>query len=149
MNGYTNQYLANQIATATPEQLLLMLYDGAIRFSTLAIKAIEDNDIPKRAYYINKASAIISELDATLDHDQDARLAENLDALYHYMLKEFMNANKDNDPEPLQNIIKMLKELRETWAEAITLAKNEQTEPVSQNPDSDSAPVSTKIAAAL
>ncbi len=149
MNGYTNQYLTNQIASASPEQLLLMLYDGAIRFTTLAVKAIESNDIPKRAYYINKASAIISELDATLDHDQDANLAENLDALYHYMLKEFMNANKDNDPEPLKAIIKMLKELRETWAEAIALAKNEQVEPASPNLDSDPAPGHTKIAAAL
>ncbi|HHL33669.1 MAG TPA: hypothetical protein ENJ30_04830 [Desulfobulbaceae bacterium] len=53
-------------------------------------------------YYINKASAIISEPDATLDHLQDANLAENLGARHHYLPKEFMSANGDNDPEPLR-----------------------------------------------
>ncbi len=148
MNGYTNQYLANQIASASPEQLLLMFYDGAIRFTSLAMKAIEDNDIPKRTYYINKASAIVAELDATLDRSQDARLAENLDALYAYMLKEYMNANRDNDLKPLKVIVKMLKELRETWAEAAVIYRREQDGPaMEQQAATPAAP--KKIAAAM
>ncbi|HEB49729.1 MAG TPA: flagellar export chaperone FliS [Desulfobulbus sp.] len=148
MNGYTNQYLANQIASASPEQLLLMFYDGAIRFTSLAMKAIEDNDIPKRTYYINKASAIVAELDATLDRSQDARLAENLDALYAYMLKEYMNANRDNDLKPLKVIVKMLKELRETWAEAAVIYRREQDGPAMEQPAATPA-APKKIAAAM
>ena len=148
MNGYTNQYLANQIASASPEQLLLMFYDGAIRFTSLAMKAIEANDIPRRTYYINKASAIVAELDATLDRNQDANLAENLDALYAYMLNEYMNANRDNDVEPLKVIVKMLKELRETWAEAAAIYRREQAGPAMEQPAA--APAAPgKIAAAM
>lgn len=68
MNGYTNQYLTNTVHSASPEQLMLMLYDGAIRFVALGIQAIDNGLIDKRAYYINKCSAIISEFSATLDH---------------------------------------------------------------------------------
>ncbi len=148
MNGYANQYLNNQIASASPEQLLLMLYDGAIRFTKLAIQAIEANDIPKRAYYVNKASAIISELDATLDHNQDASLAENLDALYHYLLKQLMNGNKDNDAAPLEETVDMLRDLRETWAKAIEIARQEQAAGHSAAGEATAAP-QPKIAAAL
>ncbi len=147
MNGYTNQYLANQIASASPEQLLLMFYDGAIRFTTLAMKAIEENDIPKRSYYINKASAIVTELDATLDRDRDPQLAENLDALYSYMLREYMSANRDNDVEPLKVIVTMLKELRETWAQAAAIYRQEQAGVAGQAAVAPGEP--KKIAAAM
>ena len=68
MNGYTNQYLANSVNAASPEQLMLMLYDGAIRFISMAIQSIDNGLVDKRAYYINKTSAIVSEFAATLDH---------------------------------------------------------------------------------
>ena len=125
MNGYTNQYLANTVNSASPEQLMLMLYDGAIRFLAQAILAIEDNDIDKRAHFINKASAIISEFAATLDHSQDASLAENLDALYSYMLGRMQDATLKNDTQPLEEVKTMLSDLRTTWAEAIDLNKQD------------------------
>lgn len=125
MNGYTNQYLANTVNSATPEQLMLMLYDGAIRFLNLAMQAIENKQRDKRAHNINKASAIISEFAATLDHTQDANLAENLDALYSYMLTRLSDANLKNDTEPLEEVRTMLSDLRTTWAEAIELNKQD------------------------
>lgn len=125
MNGYTNQYLANTVNSASPEQLMLMLYDGAIRFLGMGIQAIENEMIDKRAYYINKASAIISEFAATLDHSQDANLAENLDALYNYMLGRLQDANLDNDSQPLEEVKTMLSDLRGTWAQAIDLNKQD------------------------
>ena len=125
MNGYTNQYLANTVNSATPEQLMLMLYDGAIRFLNLAMQAIENKQIDKRAYNINKASAIISEFAATLDHSQSADLAENLDALYSYMLNRLLDANLKNDTEPLEEVKTMLSDLRTTWAQAIELNKQD------------------------
>ena len=126
MNGYTNNYLSNQVNMASPEQLMLMLYDGAVRFAALAIKAIEDNDSEKRATYINKTYAILSEFAATLDHNQDAKLAENLDALYNYMQQQLMNASLKNDPAPVREVKTMLSDLRQTWAQAIEQNKQEK-----------------------
>lgn len=126
MNGYTNNYLASQVNTASPEQLMLMLYDGAVRFASLAIKAIEENAPDKRSYYINKTYAILSEFAATLDHNQDAQLAENLDALYNYMQQQLMKANLKNDPKPVGEVKDMLSDLRKTWAQAIEIDKQEK-----------------------
>ncbi|MBM9537394.1 flagellar export chaperone FliS [Desulfobulbus alkaliphilus] len=127
MNGYTNQYVANSVNAASPEQLMLMLYDGAVRFISLAIQAIDNGQIDKRAYYINKTSAIVSEFAATLDHNQDAKLAEDLDALYSYMLGRMMEANLKNKTEPLHEVKTMLSDLRATWAQAIEINKEKKS----------------------
>ena len=126
MNSYTNNYLANQVNTASPEQLMLMLYDGAVRFASMAIKAIEENTPDKRSYYINKTYAILAEFAATLDRSQDAELAENLDALYHYMQQRLMDANLHNDPAPIAEVREMLTDLRQTWARAIEIDRHEK-----------------------
>ncbi len=126
MNGYTNNYLENQVNTASPEQLMLMLYDGAVRFASLAIKAIENGTPDKRSYYINKTYAILSEFAATLDRSQDAGLADNLDGLYNYMQQRLMDANLNNDPAPVAEVKKMLADLRGTWAKAIEIDKQER-----------------------
>ena len=116
MNGYTNQYLANTVLSASPEQLLLLLYDGAGRFLAQAIQAIEVGQVDKRAYFINKASAIVSEFAATLDRSQAPALAEDLTALYGYMLRRMMQANLKNDVALLDEVEALLIELREAWA---------------------------------
>ena len=126
MNGYTNQYLANTVLSASPEQLMLMLYDGAGRFLAQAIQAIEVGQVDKRAYFINKASAIVSEFAATLDRSQAPALAEDLTALYGYMLRRMMQANLKNDTEPLVEVKGLLADLRATWAEAIEINRAEQ-----------------------
>lgn len=102
---------------------MIMLYDGAIRFLNQGIQAIEDKTIDKRSYFINKASAIIAEFAATLDYSHNAELAEDLKALYGYMLKRLMQGNMQNDPEPLQEVRTLLAELRDTWTQAIELNK--------------------------
>ena len=134
MNGYTNQYLTNTVQSASPEQLMLMLYDGAIRFVALGIQAIDNGLLDKRAYYINKTSAIITEFSATLDHSQNPQLAEDLDALYAYMLNRLMTANLKNDTEPLEEVKKMLTELRMTWSKAIEINKQEIREAAGLEP---------------
>ncbi len=140
MNGYTNNYLANQVNTASPEQLMLMLYDGAVRFASLAIKAIADDTPDKRSYFINKTYAILSEFAATLDHNQDAQLAENLDALYSYMQQQLMEANLKNDAAPVIEVKKMLSDLRQTWAQAIEMNKKEKqpTQAAESTPEGNS-----------
>ena len=126
MNGYTNQYLANTVLSASPEQLMLMLYDGAGRFLAQAIQAIEDGRIEQRTHGINKASAIVTEFAATLDRTQAPVLADDLTALYGYMLRRMMQANLKNDTEPLVEVKGLLADLRATWAQAIEINRAEK-----------------------
>lgn len=135
MNGYVNQYMTNSVNSASPEQLMLMLYDGAIRFISLGIQAIENGLIDKRAYYINKTSAIITEFAATLDHSMNPQLAEDLDALYSYMLNRMMEANLKNDAERLVEVKQLLVDLRGTWAQAIEINKQELRESAGIEPN--------------
>ena len=128
MNGYTNQYLATTVNSASPEQLMLMLYDGAIRFISLGAQAIENGLVDKRADYGNKASAMVSAFAATLDRNQNAQLADDLDALYGYMLRRMLDANLKNDTAPLLEVRQLLSDLRATWAQAIDLNKKEMRE---------------------
>jgi len=125
MNGY-NQYHNNQIATASREQILLLLYDGAIRFCKQAKKAIEEDDTPSKGRFIGKAMAIITEFSNTLDHEIGGDIASNLDGLYNFMLKELTTANINNDPKPIDTACTMLCELRATWAEAIEINNLDQ-----------------------
>ncbi len=123
VNAYSNNYLENQINSATPEQLLIMLYDGAIRFTNQAVQAINDNNIEGRNYYINKACAIISELNATLDHDIGGKIASDLNLLYDYLLRELHKANSSNNADKLSPVLRILSDLRDTWQKAIELNK--------------------------
>ncbi len=135
MNMYSNDYLQNQIATASKEQLLIMFYDGAIRFTMQAKQAIEKNDIEGRNYAIQKASAIVTELAATLDHKIGGKIAEDLDALYAFMLKEYNKATIKNDSSGLVAVENILNDLRETWVQAIEINKSEkQVQDVSTEP---------------
>lgn len=149
MNGYTNQYLANSVNSASPEQLMLMLYDGAIRFISLAVQAIENGLIDKRAYYINKTSAIVTEFAATLDHSQNAKLAEDLDALYGYMQNRMLQANLKNDSEPLLEVKKLLGDLRSTWGQAIEINKQEMREAAGMSTTAPSTMPYRPLAAAM
>ena len=124
MNAYS-QYQQNQILTASPEQILLMLYDGAIRFTREAIMGVEEDDLGHLHHGIQKAMAIITEFSNTLDHRIGGEIAENLDALYNFMIRELTMANLHKDAEKLRTVETLLVDLRATWAEAIELNRAE------------------------
>ncbi len=128
MNAYLNQYQNNLVSTASREQILLMLYDGAIRFVRQASEAIADRNYSRKATMINKAMAIISEFSATLDFEVGGDIAHNLFALYDYMNRELVKANVKNDPQPLAIVDKLLSDLRETWGEAVEIVRREKAE---------------------
>lgn len=115
------QYQQAQIETAPPEQLLLMLYDGAIRFSNVAKKAIEEKDFQLANAHCIKVQNILTELMVTLDMKVGGELAQNLFDLYDYMNRLSMQANIQKDSRPIDEILVHLKELRMAWAQA---AKN-------------------------
>ena len=125
MNAYS-QYQENQIFSASPEQILLMLYDGAIRFTRQAIYGIEEDNIAIFHHGIKKSMAIITEFSNSLDHTIGGEIAENLDALYNFMIRELTLANLHKDIEKLRVVEKLLMDLRATWAEAVEINNREQ-----------------------
>jgi len=126
MNTYNmNQYQQNQVSTASPEQILLMLYDGAIRFTRRAIAGIEENQPDLKGSGVTKAMAIIAEFSNSLDRTIGGHFAEDLDALYDFMMRELTSANLKNDVEKLRNVERLLMDLRQTWGEAVEINKRE------------------------
>lgn len=122
-----DNYQSTQVGTASPERLLLMLYDGAIRFSRLALEKMQCGDIAGKGMYIGKALAIVSEFQCTLNHDVGGEIARNLERLYVYIIGEFTKANINNDIKPLENAISILTTLRDTWTEAVAIARKERS----------------------
>lgn len=126
MNAYNvNQYQQNQVGTASPEQILLMLYDGAIRFTRRAITGIEEKNPEMKLSGVAKTMAIIAEFSNSLNHDIGGKIADDLDALYNFMMRELTSANLNNDIEKLRNVEKLLVDLRQTWGEAVLVRKKE------------------------
>lgn len=126
MNAYISQYQSTQIDTASREQILIMLYDGAIRFTRQAIHAISNGDNSGKIESIQKALAIVAEFRNTLDHKIGGEIAANLDALYAFMIQSLVRGNIKNDTKSLEVVDGLLNDLRETWKQAIEIARSEQ-----------------------
>jgi flagellar protein FliS len=112
----TQNYLRTQVFTATPEQLQMMLYDGAIRFAEQARPAIETKNWELSYNMIMRAQKIITELISSLRPDLAPELCGKLAALYNYVYRKLIEANTDHRTEPLDEAIKILRYQRETWA---------------------------------
>ena len=126
MNAYMNQYQSTQVQTASPEQILIMLYDGAIRFSRQATEFMLAGQMTAKAEKISRVIAIVSELANTLDHEIGGEIAEELDALYNFMIRELTQANLQNDADKLTVVENLLSDLRETWMQAIEINRQER-----------------------
>ncbi len=129
MNAYMNQYQNNQVTTASPEQVLIMLYDGAIRFVRQANQAIVDGRQGEKATAIGKAVAIITEFSNTLDHEIGGEIAADLSRLYDFMVRELSAVNARNDAQRLQPVENILLELREAFAGAIEINQRNAAPP--------------------
>lgn len=125
MNAYHNHYRNNEILTASPAQLLIMFYDGALKFIARAEMALEAKNMEAKGTAINKAIAILAELSATLDHEVGGEIAANLEGLYDFMIRELSQFNLKNDPSKLPAVVNMLSGLRETWVQAIDVVQRE------------------------
>uniref|UniRef100_A0A831UE13 Flagellar secretion chaperone FliS n=1 Tax=Geobacter metallireducens TaxID=28232 RepID=A0A831UE13_GEOME len=121
-----SQYQNTQVSTSSPEKLLLMLYDGAINFTRIALDKMEKKDIAGKGLYIGKAQAIVSELMNTLNHEVGGNISRQLERLYLYIIDEYLAANINNSPRSLQNALKILTVLRDTWVEAIDIWRRER-----------------------
>jgi len=110
-----NQYKQTQITTANQGKLIVMLYDGAIKFLTIALDNIE----PKKYDVVNtniiKAQDIITELLLSLNMDEGGEISRNLFSLYMYFKKQLLEANIKKDPQTITHILKLLRDLRDAW----------------------------------
>lgn len=117
MQNPYEQYQKNKILTASPAEITLMLYEGAIKFCNVAIIAIEQNDIEKAHNNIRKTQRIIEEFRNTLDHQYP--VAEDFDRIYVYVLQRLFEANIKKDKEILEEVNTHLRSLRDTWKEVM------------------------------
>lgn len=115
-HAYTNIGLETGVVAASPHQLILMLYEGAELAVRMAIQHMNERDLPKKSAAISKASIIILEgLRSALDPQRGGDLTSQLDALYEYMNQRLMLAHMHNQTAPLEEVLGLLRELREAW----------------------------------
>lgn len=114
--GYA-AYANNKIMTASQAELTLMLYEGAIKFANLAIAGIEEKDIQKAHTNIMKVERIIEEFQATLNHKYP--VAKDFDNVYNYLLIRLKEANVKKDKEIMEEVLKHLRTMRDTWKEVM------------------------------
>jgi flagellar protein FliS len=117
-----NTYAQNNASIESPYKLIEMLYEGILRFNAQAKKAIADGEIERRTYWINRSSAIFSELINTLDYDQ-GQVAHYLSGLYTHQLKLLMQVALHNDTAKLEEINHVVKTLLEAWREETHVAE--------------------------
>lgn len=113
------KYNDSKVLTATPAELTLMLYEGAIKFCNIAIVAIEKKDIEKANANIKKAQAIINELRVTLDHKYS--VWEDFERVYDYIARRLLEANLQKDIEIIEDALKYIREMRDAWKEVMRL----------------------------
>lgn len=122
--GY-NAYLRSKVMTATPAELTLMLYEGAIKFVNKAIMSIEKDDVMGAHNNLMKTQRIIEELRASLDHKYP--VAKEFDTVYEYILRRLVEANIKKDKDILEEVLEHLRTMRDTWKEVMKNANAPQS----------------------
>src|SRR5690606_21871385 len=115
MNNPYKKYQQTQVTTASREKILLMLYEGAIRFTKLAQTHLQEKNIAEKGKYISKATAILSQLMATLDFKAGGKLAADLENLYVFMIEQLIEGNINNDSQCLKAVEDLLMTLYTAW----------------------------------
>lgn len=132
MNLYLKQYQKNQVETASPEKILIMLYDGAIQFLNVAKAELTSNNAPLNIQKIHNnimgAEKIITEFQDTLNMEIGGEVAQNLYDLYTYLYNRLVEANMKKDVSIVEEVLTHLKDLRDTWAKAIEIYQKEHKE---------------------
>lgn len=123
-NAYA-QYQNNKIMTASPAELTLMLYEGAIKFCNIAEMAIEQKDIPKAHLNIVKVEKIIDYLRQTLD--MKYAVAQDFENIYSYLSRRLVEANVKKDKEILEEVNMHLRSVRDNWKEVMRVVKEKGT----------------------
>ena len=120
--GY-QQYEKSKMLTASPAELTLMLYEGAIKFANIAVMAIEKGDVEKAHNNIRKVERIIEEFQVTLNHKYP--VAKDFDEVYKYLQQRLLEANIKKDKVIMEEVLRHLRTMRDTWKDVMRLAKTQ------------------------
>ena len=118
-----SQYTNVQISTIDRGRLLLMMYEGCIKFLKHAKDGLENNDIVKFARFLSKSQAIIAELMKTLDFEKGGQIAKDLDRLYDFMLFYLTEANLQKDAKKIERVIRLVETIASAYREIVTNGK--------------------------
>jgi flagellar protein FliS len=108
-------YQQAAVTTQSKGRLIVMLYDGAIKFLKLAIQELEAGNYAAKGQYINRAHDILNELNAVLDMEAGGEIARNLRSLYLFMNRRLSQANAKRDPQMIREVIALMEELNQGW----------------------------------
>jgi len=121
-NTAHNIYAQNNIGIESPAKLIEMLYEGILRFNAQAKKAIKDNDVEKRVYWMNRSTAIITELISVLNMEQGGEISEYLEGLYNYEIQLLSEAGNEQSIEKVDECSNVFRTLLEAWRETTNVA---------------------------
>lgn len=119
VNTALHTYAQNSMRVESSEKLIEMLYEGILRFCGQAKKSVENNDVEKRVYWINRVNDIFFELLNSLDVKSGGQVAEYLQGLYSYQIQLMTKANVENTYEPIDTVINVVRGLLEAWREEV------------------------------
>src|SRR5574344_508960 len=126
MATYVDKYKQNEIETASPEKILILLYDAAIRFLIKAKQAIEDKNVQETHNNLVACQNIILEFMSSIDKENGGDLAQKLYNLYDYFYNTLVSANLEKNIKKVNEVLNHLKGLRETWQKAINISNKEK-----------------------
>ena len=110
-------YYQTQIQSRSPLELVVMLYDGALRFLQQTVDAMERGDLVAKRDSLSRAMAIVTELHGMLDLEQGGEVAASLDSLYTYMMERLTTANQQRDKAPVAEVMRLMSGLRDAWSQ--------------------------------
>jgi len=117
LSAYANVDIQTAVSSASPVQIIVLLYDGAINSLATAKGKMQEMKLAEKGQLVSKAISIIEGLRSVLDHDKGGDISRNLNDLYDYMKRRLAAANLKNEPEGLDEVIRLLNNLREAWVE--------------------------------
>ena len=138
MQGYPDQkaaqqYLAQRLATASPEQLVAILLEGGQKYLRLALDAMKANDIPHKVRYVNRVSEFIMEMSLRLNRKDGSEVVTNLDRIYRWWTEETYDSARKNQAERMELVLKHMGEMRATWDERHQMNIRSQGAPISHS----------------
>jgi flagellar secretion chaperone FliS len=110
-------YYQTHVQSRSPLELVVMLYDGAIRFLNQTTEAMERGDLVAKRDAMSRSMAILAELQGMLDYEQGGEVAASLGSLYTYMIERLSTANAERDPKPIAEVVRLLSGLRDAWSQ--------------------------------
>ena len=126
MKSGVAKYKQTSVQSASKEKILLMLYEGAIRFCKQAIIAIDQKNIADRGMNIGRCYDVIMELNNSLNHDVGGEISKSLEQLYMFITDQLTKANATGDRKPLEDVLKVLETLYTGWVEAVEKIKRDE-----------------------